>query len=104
MAQAKSPGIDFAHHNRDFTISSRDALLEVLKTFASDYFVDRRFEGPERVTVSGNVVVREGWYVGTAKVDLPGGFGMAGEAFRLRFCSVRRYDDDGVLVEGKNHG
>ena len=53
--------------------------------------------------VSGNLVVREAWYAGTAAVDLPG-FGTAGEAFRLRFCSVMRFDNDDILVEWKDHG
>ena len=97
------PELDFAHFNRDFVLTSRDALLEVLRDFASTYVPDRHFEAPERVTVAGNIVVREAWYAGTAAIDLPG-FGMAGEAFRLKFCSVMRFDDAGLLVEWKDHG
>jgi len=41
--------------------------------------------------------------VGTAAIDLPG-FGAAGEAFRLKFCSVMRFDDDAKLVEWKDFG
>ena len=52
---------------------------------------------------SQRIVVREAWYAGTAAVDLPG-FGAAGEAFRLKFCSVMRFDDRGILVEWKDHG
>ncbi len=95
--------LDFAHFNRDFVVKGRDALLDVLRAFAADYVPDRRFEPAERVTVAGNIVVREAWYAGTAAVDLPG-FGAAGEAFRLKFCSVMRFDDAGVLVEWKDHG
>jgi hypothetical protein len=98
-----SPDIDFAHFNRDFALDTRDALLEVLRSFASTYVPDRRFEPVERVTVAGDIVVREGWYAGTAAVDLPG-FGAAGEPFRLKFCSVMRFDDNDVLVEWKDHG
>lgn len=98
-----APDLDFAHYNRDFILSSRDALLDVLRNFASTYVPDRRFEPVERVTTSGSIVVREGWYAGTAAVDLPG-FGAAGEAFRLKFCSVMRFDDNDVLVEWKDHG
>lgn len=98
-----SPDIDFAHFNRDFVLTDREALLEVLKGFAASYVPDRRFEPAERVTEAGNIVVREAWYAGTAAVDLPG-FGAAGEAFRLKFCSVMRFDDAGVLVEWKDHG
>lgn len=98
-----APDIDFAHFNRDFVLTSRDALIEVLRGFAASYVPDRRFEAPERVTVAANMVVREAWYAGTAAVDLPG-FGAAGEAFRLKFCSVMRFDDAGILVEWKDHG
>lgn len=98
-----APDLDFAHYNRDFVLTSRDALLDVLRNFASTYVPDRHFEPVERVTTSGNIVVRETWYAGTAAVDLPG-FGAAGEAFRLKFCSVMRFDDNDILVEWKDHG
>lgn len=98
-----APDIDFAHFNRDFVLRDRQALLDVLRAFAATYVPDRHFEKPERVTVAGDIVVREAWYVGTAAVDLPG-FGAAGEAFRLKFCSVMRFDSAGVLVEWKDHG
>ena len=103
MELMMAPDIDFAHFNRDFVMTSREALLGVLRDFAKNYFPDRHFEPPERVSVAGNVVVREAWYVGTPTVDLPG-FGVAGETFRLKFCSVMRFDDAGKLVEWKDHG
>lgn len=103
MAEMIAPDLDFAHFNRDFRLAGRDALLDVLRQFASQYVPDRRFEPVERVTVAGDIVVREAWYAGTAAVDLPG-FGAAGEAFRLKFCSVMRFDDQGILVEWKDHG
>ncbi|ASY44093.1 hypothetical protein CJD35_06230 [Sphingobium xenophagum] len=97
------PELDFAHFNRDFVLTSREALIEVLRGFATTYAPDRRFEPAERVTVAGNIVVREAWYAGTAAIDLPG-FGAAGEAFRFKFCSVMRFNDNGQLVEWKDHG
>ena len=103
MAAMIAPDLDFAHFNRDFVLTSRDSLLDVLRDFASKYVPDRHFEAPERVTVAGDIVVREAWYAGTAAVDLPG-FGAQGEAFRLKFCSVMRFDADGMLVEWKDHG
>jgi len=103
LATLIAPDIDFAHFNRDFVLTDRDGLIEVLRGFAASYVPDRRFEPPERVTVAGNLVVREAWYAGTAAVDLPG-FGAAGEAFRLKFCSVMRFNDAGILVEWKDHG
>jgi len=95
--------LDFAHFNRDFVMSSRDALFDVLRQFASTFVPDRRFEAAERVTVAGQICVREGWYAGTAAVDLPG-FGAQGEEFRFKFCSVMRFDEAGILVEWKDHG
>jgi hypothetical protein len=103
MSAMIAPDLDFAHFNRDFVLTSRDALLDVLRSFAVDYIPNRHFEAPERVTVAGDIVVREGWYAGTPAVDLPG-FGAAGEGFRLKFCSVMRFDAGGILVEWKDHG
>lgn len=98
-----APDLDFAHYNRDFVMDSRDALLAVLRQFAATLVPDRHFEPAERVTVAGRIVVREAWYAGTAAVDLPG-FGKAGETFRFKFCSIMQFDDDGILVEWKDHG
>lgn len=103
MAELIAPNIDFAHYNRDFVLQSRDALIEVLQGFAATYAPDRKFEDPEMVLVVGDTVIRQAWYVGTAAVDLPG-FGMAGEAFRLKFCSFMRFGSDGLLVEWKDFG
>ncbi len=103
LAAMTSPNLDFSHFNRDFTFSNRDALLEVLRQFADALVPDRRFLPPERVTVAGNVVVREAYWVGTAAVDLPG-FAKAGGKIRFKFCSVMRFDDNGNLVEWKDYG
>ena len=98
-----APDLDFAHYNRNFALSSRADLLAVLRDFAANYMIERHFEAPERITEAGDIVVLESWYVGTAAIDLPG-FGQAGEPFRLKFCSVMRFDADGLLVEWKDHG
>ena len=98
-----APDLDFAHFNRDFALTSRDDLLKVLRQFAADFIPDRKFDAPERVLEAGDIIVREGWYTGTPAVDLPG-FGSAGESFRLKFCSVMRFDDAGLLVEWKDYG
>lgn len=103
MEAMLAPSLDFAHFNRDFAMASRDELLSVLRAFAATYVPDRRFENPERVIVSNNLVIREAWYAGTAAVDLPG-FGAAGESFRLKFCSVMRFDENDILVEWKDYG
>jgi predicted ester cyclase len=98
-----TPNLDVAHFNRNVSFDSLDGLMEVIEQFASSAIPDRRFEPPLRVTVAGNVVVRESYYVGTAKVDLPG-FAQAGGAVRLKFCTVFRFDDQGILVEWKDYG
>jgi hypothetical protein len=103
LAAMASPNLDFSHFNRDFAIDSRAGLLEVLERFASTLTPDRKFLPPERVTVAGNVVVREAYWVATATVDLPG-FANAGGKIRFKFCSVMRFDDDGKLVEWKDYG
>jgi hypothetical protein len=103
MAAAIAPDVDFAHFNRNFALTSRDELISVLRQFASDFFTERHFETPERVIISGDTVVRIGWYVGTCAVDLEG-FGKAGETFRLKFCSVLCFNDSGVIVEWKDFG
>lgn len=103
MADLIAPDIDFAHYNRNFVLNLRDALIDVLRGFADSYVPDRHFEAPEMVCVVGDTVIRQAWYVGTAAVDLPG-FGAAGEAFRLKFCSFMRFGADGLLVEWKDFG
>ena len=95
--------IDFAHFNRNFAITSRDELVGVLRNFAANYMSERHFEAPDRITEKGDTAILESWYVGTAKVDLPG-FGNAGESFRLKLCSVMRFDAQGILVEWKDYG
>ncbi len=103
MAAMMAPDIDFNHFNRDFAMNDRDQLIDTLRTFAAQYFVERCFEPPEKVITDGNTVVRVAWYTGVPKVDLPG-FGDAGETFRLNLCSVMRFNDAGILVEWKDFG
>ncbi len=97
------PDLDFAHFNRDFTFDNWAGLAAVLQQFADVLVPDRRFLPAERVTASGNIVVREAWYTGTATVDLPG-FANAGGTIMLKFCTVLRFNDDGRIVEWKDHG
>ena len=103
LRAATAPNLDFTHFNRDFKFDNNEGLIAVLENFASNLVPDRRFLPPERVTVSGNIVVREAFYTGTATVDLPG-FAPAGGTIMLKFCSVLRFDDLGILVEWKDYG
>lgn len=97
------PDLDFAHFNRAFAFSKRDELIAVLRHFAAEFVPDRHFEPAERVTQVGRTVIREAWYTGTPKVDLPG-FGEAGQPFRLKFCSLLTFGDDGRVAEWKDYG
>jgi hypothetical protein len=55
MASMMVPDIDFNHFNRDFPMNSRDALIDTLRTFAAQYFVERAFEKPEKLLVVGTL-------------------------------------------------
>jgi hypothetical protein len=103
LAAMVAARLEFAHFNRNFAFSSRDELLAVLRQFAAALAPDRKFLPPERVTVAGNIVVREAWWDATAQVDLPG-FADAGGKIHLRFCSVMRFDERGMLVEWRDYG
>lgn len=94
--------LDFAHFNRNFAYDTPEPLIEIMNAFAANLLPDRRFETPERVTASGNVVIRESWYTGTATQDIPG-FADKGP-MRMKLCSVLRFNDDGIIVEWKDYG
>ena len=98
-----APDIDFAHFNRDFALTSRDDLLDILRHFANHLMPDRHFEAPERVVVQDDTVIRVAWYNGNLIADVPG-FGKSGDVVRLKFCSIMRFDSAGVLVEWKDFG
>jgi len=103
MRDMLAPDVDMAHHNRGFTCNNRDDLMAVFPIFADVLAPDRKFSAPERVIVSGNIVVRESDYSGTATDDIPN-FASKGEHFKFRLCSVFRFDDNGIIVEWKDHG
>jgi SnoaL-like domain len=103
MGSMVVPNLDFSHFNRDFTFDNWAGLAEVLHQFATTLVPDRHFLPAERVSVAGNLFFREGWWTGTATVDLPG-FADAGGTIMLKFCTVMRFNDDGLLVEWKDHG
>lgn len=99
-----APDVDFAHLNRSFSTRDRGELIDVLRLFAHELLTERHFDEPERVTVAGNVCVRENDWVATPRVDIPALAATVGTTFRLRLCSVLRFDDAGILVEWKDHG
>jgi len=103
LRAAVASDLKMAHFNRGASFERADDLIDLMRTFGDSLMPDRRFEAAEGVHVIGNVVVREGYWGGTAQQDLPG-FAAKGEALRLRLCSVMTFDDDGILVDWKDHG
>ena len=77
--------------------------MKTLELFANQLMKNRRFEAAERIQQMDNFVVREGYWGGTPDVDIPG-FANAGDAFRIKLCSVMRFDENGILVEWKDYG
>lgn len=103
LRAAVAPDLKMAHFNRGAFFETADELIELMKAFGDSLMPDRRFEPAEGVYVVGNVVVREGYWGGTAQQDLPG-FADKGEVLRLRLCSVMKFDDAGILIDWKDHG
>ena len=98
-----APNLMFRHFNRPFANDDRDEFVDLLIHFAKNVMPVRRLEVPERVTVSGNIVIREGWYSGTAAGDVEG-WSVAGQEVRHKTCTVYRFDDQGLLLEWTDYG
>jgi predicted ester cyclase len=103
LRAAVAPNLTMAHFNRGASFDNADDLIGLMQAFSDTLMPDRKFEPAEGVHVVGNVVVREGYWGGTAQQDLPG-FAANGEVLRLRLCSVMTFDDNGILVDWKDHG
>jgi hypothetical protein len=98
-----APKLKFRHFNRDFEIDDRDEFIDLLIHFAKNIMPVRRLETPDRVTISGNMVVREGWYCGQAAGDFEG-WSVAGQEMRHKTASFYLFDDDGLLLEWVDYG
>ena len=98
-----APNHKFRHFNRGFAIDNRDEFVDLLIHFASNIMPERRLETPERVTVSGNLVIREGWYSGKAAGNWEGWSG-AGEEVRHKTATFYLFDDEGLLLEWVDYG
>lgn len=103
LRSAIAPDIKMAHFNRGASFGQADELIAVMQAFGGGLMPDRLFEPAEGLHVCGNVVVREGYWGGTAMDDIAG-FGAKGETLRVRLCSVLTFSDDGILVDWKDHG
>jgi hypothetical protein len=102
MASMLTDDVDMAHFNRGAAFSKKADLLAVLPAFAEVLAPDRAFSPALRVTASGNTVVRESDFTGTATQDVPGFFEKG--PFTLRLCSVFRFNEDDLIAEWKDHG
>jgi hypothetical protein len=103
LRAAIAPDIRMAHFNRGASFERADDLVAVMRVFADSLMPDRKFERAEGLHRCGNVVVREGYWGGTAMDDIAG-FGSRGERIRVRLCSVMTFSDDGILIDWKDHG
>ena len=103
LKAAIAPDIRMAHFNRGASFDRADDLIAVMRAFGDSLMPDRQFEPAEGLHVCGNIVVREGYWGGTAMDDLAG-FGAKGETLRFRLCSVMTFSDEGILVDWKDHG
>lgn len=98
-----APDISMAHYNRGASFNRADDLIDVIRAFAADIMPDRQFLPPERVLVCGNVVVREAYWTGTPIQDIPN-FAAKGETIRFRLCSLMTFNEQGILIDWKDHG
>lgn len=98
-----APDLTFRHFNRPFGNDDRDSFIEVLEHFAANIMPQRALLKPDRIIASGNIVVREGWYEGTAAGDSPG-WSVAGQKVRHKTCTIYRFNDDGLLAEWTDYG
>lgn len=97
------PHLKFRHFNRDFAIDDRDEFVDLLIHFAENIMPVRKLETPERVTLSGNMVVREGWYTGQAAGNYEG-WSVAGQEVRHKTATFYLFDDNGILLEWVDYG
>jgi len=103
MRRMMTPDAEMAAYNRGAAYRTRDELLAALPLFANHLAPDRKASNAIRVTAQQNVVVREYDFSGTATVDIHN-MAMKGERFTLRLCSVFRFNDEGLIVEWRDHG
>ncbi|EHI12682.1 ester cyclase [Mycolicibacterium thermoresistibile] len=89
------------HQNRGVAAKGRDLMLETVKQM-SEVFPDRRIGETTRWATTGNTVMRETTWQGTATTDVPG-FGAAGEFCKLNVLSIMTFDN-GRLTEWCDYG
>jgi hypothetical protein len=89
------------HQNRGVAATGRDLMIETVKQM-KQVFPDRSIGETTRWAVTGNSVLRETTWQGTATADVPG-FGKAGELCKLNVLSIMTFED-GRLTEWCDYG
>lgn len=102
LANLLSPNLKFCHHNRGFAFDTRDEFIDILRTFAGEMVPDRKLGPAVRVIASGNTVLREQTWGGTARGDIPG-MARAGESFTIDIATVLVFKGE-VVAEYHDYG
>lgn len=95
--------LDFIHHNRGIAMKSGEEFLGLLRHFAADVMPDRGFDTAQRVTASGDLVIREARWSGTAQIAIPD-LCEAEERVSYCFCTILRFGPDGRVVQWSDYG
>ncbi|MEZ5149926.1 ester cyclase [Rhodococcus zopfii] len=93
--------ITVVHQNRGVAATGRDLMLETVEQMKA-VFPDRSIGETTRWAATGNSVMRETTWQGTATVDVPG-FGQAGEFCKLNVLSIMSFQN-GRLTEWCDYG
>lgn len=86
LANLMTPDIRVEHHNRGAPINGAEALLAVMRQFAT-LLSDRRFHSLRRQFTSGDTVVSELTWEGTPSDDVEG-FAKKGETVKLELACI----------------
>lgn len=89
------------HQNRGVAAKGRDLMLETVQQM-SQVFPDRFIGETTRWATTGNSIMRETTWQGTATADVPG-FGNAGEFCKLDVLSIMSFEN-GRLTEWCDYG
>ena len=93
--------ISVVHQNRGVAAVGRDLMLNTVQEMAQ-VFPDRFIGETTRWAVTGNSVMRETTWQGTAGADVPG-FGDKGEFVKLNVLSIMSFEN-GRLTEWCDYG
>lgn len=93
--------ITVVHQNRGVAATGRDLMLQTVEQMKA-VFPDRSIGETTRWATTGNSIMRETTWQGTATTDVPG-FGKAGEFCQLNVLSIMTFEN-GRLTEWCDYG